>query len=146
MVDLLAVQPVADADLDRVEAVENIELGQRQPVDAAGPDRLAHQHRVEPAAASLAPGVDTELPAPAADLFADLVVKLSRERPLADPGRVGLANAEHIADPTRSDAGSGRRLRRHRVGGRDVGVSAVVDIEKRALGALEQDALALAPP
>src|SRR6185437_6731903 len=37
MVDFLAVEPVADTDLDRIEPVENVELGQRQPMDAAGP-------------------------------------------------------------------------------------------------------------
>ena len=74
MVDFLAVQHVAGADLDRVEAVENIELGQRQAVDAAGADGLPHQHGIEPAAAALAPGVDAELLAAAADLLADLVV------------------------------------------------------------------------
>src|SRR6476661_4232337 len=37
-----------------------------------------------------------------------------------------------------------RRLRRHRVGRGDVRISAVVDVEQRALRALEQYALALA--
>ena len=128
----------------RVEAVENIELGQRQAVDAAGPHGLAHQHRVEPAAAPLAPGIDAEFLAAAADLLADLVVQFGRERPLADPGRIGLADPEHIADRARPHAGAGRRLRRHGVGRGDVGIGAVVDIEQRALRALEQNALALA--
>src|SRR6185437_11893999 len=97
----LAIQPIADADLDAVEAVENIELGQRQAMDAAGPHGLAHQHRVEPAAAPLAPGVDAEFPAAAADLLADLVGQFGRERALADPRRIGLADAEHIADRAR---------------------------------------------
>src|SRR5579871_3408286 len=107
MVDLLAVEPVAGAHLDGVEAVENVEFGERKAVDAAGPHRLAHQHRVEPAAAPLAPGVDAELPAATADLLADLVGELGRERPLADAGRIGLADAEHIADRARAHAGAG---------------------------------------
>ena len=115
-----------------------------RPCDAAGADGLPHQHGVEPAAAALAPGVDAEFLAAAADLLADLVVQLGRERALADPGRVGLADAEHIADRARAHAGAGRRLRRHRVGRGDVGIGAVVDVEQRALRALEQDALALA--
>src|ERR1700759_5276568 len=96
VVDFLAVQSIADADLDGVEAVENIELGQRQAVDAAGPHRLAHQHGVEPAAAPLAPGVDAEFLAAAADLLADLVMQFGGERPLAYPRRIGLADAKHI--------------------------------------------------
>src|ERR1700709_2189851 len=85
MVDFLAVQHVAGADLDRVKTVENVELGQRQPGDATCPHRLPHQHGVEPAAAPLAAGVDAEFLAAAADLLADLVVEFGRERALADP-------------------------------------------------------------
>ena len=71
-------------------------------------------------------------------------VQFGRERPLPDPGRIGLADPEHIADRARPHAGAGRRLRRHGVGRGDVGIGAVVDVEQRALRALEQDALALA--
>src|SRR6202021_2228598 len=116
MIDFLAVQHVAGTDLDAGETVENIELGQRQAVDAAGPHRLAHQDRIEPAAAPLAPGVDAELLAAAADLLADRVMQFGRERTLPDPGRIGLADPEHITDRARSHAVAGRRLRRHRVG------------------------------
>ena len=93
MVDLLAVQHVAGADLDTVEAVEDIELGQSKTGDAAGADGLAHQHGIEPAAAPLAPGVDAEFLAAATDLLTDLVVQFGRERALADPRRIGLADA-----------------------------------------------------
>src|SRR6266699_5983798 len=74
MVDFLAVQGIAGADLDRIEAIENVELGQRQPVDAAGPHGLAHQHRVEPAAAPRAAGIGAEFAATLADPAAGLVV------------------------------------------------------------------------
>ncbi len=45
MVDLLAVEHVADADLQLVETVEHIELGQRNAGDAVGRDRLAYKRR-----------------------------------------------------------------------------------------------------
>src|SRR3954465_12086063 len=98
MVDLAAIQTVTGAHLNGLEAIENIEFCQRQPVDAAGPHGLAHQHRIEPAAAPLAPGVDAELLAAAADLLADLIVQLGGKRPLPYPRRIGLADAEHVAD------------------------------------------------
>src|SRR5579864_1414793 len=82
VVDVLAAQPVAGADLDRIESVKNIELGQGQTVDAAGPHRLAHQRGIEPSAAALAPGVDAEFLATAADLLADLVVQFGWKRAL----------------------------------------------------------------
>src|SRR5258705_5811769 len=106
MVDFLAVQGIAGADLDRIEAIENVELGQRQPVDAAGPHRLAHQHGVEPAAAPLAPGIGAELAAALADPAAGLVVLFGRERALPDAGRIGLADAEHAPDRARAPAGA----------------------------------------
>src|SRR5712691_6029085 len=93
MVDFLAVQGVAGADLDRIEAIENVELGQRQPVDAAGPHGLAHQHRVEPAAAPRAAGIGAEFAATLADPAAGLVVLFGREWSLPHPRRIGLADA-----------------------------------------------------
>src|SRR5580693_5082861 len=98
MVDFLAVQEIAGTDLDGVEAIEDIELGQRQAVDATGAHGLAHQRGVEPAAAALASGVDAELLAAAADLLTDLIMQFGRKRTLADPGRIGLADSEHVTD------------------------------------------------
>src|SRR3984957_7286534 len=98
MVDFLAVQEIAGADLDGVKAVEDIELGQRQAVDAAGTHGLADQRGVEPAAAALASGVDAEFLAAAANLLADLIMQFGRKRTLADPGGVGLADSENVTD------------------------------------------------
>ena len=103
-------------------------------------DRLAHQHRVEPAAAPPPPGHGAELAAALAEALADLVGELGRERAAADPRRVGLGDAEHKADRRRADPRPGRRLAGHRVRRGDVGIGAVIDIEHRALRALEQDA------
>src|SRR4029078_11941380 len=125
-------------------AVENIEFRQRQAGGAGGTDGLPHQYRVEPAAAPRPAGIGAEFAATLTDPAADRLVLLGRERARADPCRIGLADPEHIADRARAHAAAGRRLRRHRVGRGDVGIGAVVDIEERALRALEQDALALA--
>src|SRR5947209_18474278 len=112
MVDRLAVELIADADLDLVEAVEDVELGQGEPIDPRGPRGLSYQHGIKPAAAPLAPGVDAELLAAAADFLTNLVVQLGRERPESDAGGVGLADAKHVADRTGANARSGRGLRR----------------------------------
>ena len=72
--------------------------------DAADRDRLAHQHRVEPAAAALAAGDRAELVAALAEPLADLVVELGREGARADAGGVGLDDAEHEARRRRADA------------------------------------------
>src|SRR5580704_13516389 len=97
IIDLLAVEPIADADLDLLEAVEDVELGQSEAADAAGAHRLAHQHGVEPATAPRPAGDDAEFLAALAERLADLVELLGRKRPGADTGGVGLADAEHIA-------------------------------------------------
>src|SRR5262249_59399996 len=97
-------------DPDFIETVEDIQLCEGEAVDTAGTDGLPHQHRVEPAAAAWPPGHDTELAAPLAQRTADLVLELGRERPLPDPGRVGLADAEHVADRRRPKPRAGRRL------------------------------------
>ena len=72
------------------------------PVMPADRRRLAHQHRVEPAAAALAPGDGAELVAALAEPLADLVVQLGRERAGADARGVGLDDAEHEADRARA--------------------------------------------
>ena len=74
------------------------------PLDAVHRHRLAHQHGVEPAAAALAARDDTEFVPAGAQKLADLVRLLGRERPLADARRVGLGDAQHIADRTGTDA------------------------------------------
>src|SRR5580704_19279837 len=144
IIDLAAVEPIADADFDLVEAVEDVELGQRQTVDAARPHRLPHQHGIEPTAASRPAGHDAEFLAAFTQHSADLVLLFRGERTLADPRRIGLAYAEHIADRAWSEPRSCRRLRRYRIRGCDKWIGAMIDIEQCALSAFKQDALALA--
>src|SRR5690242_14377695 len=115
MVERLAVDRVAGADLQLLEAVEDVELGEGDAIDAGDLDRLAHERRVEPAAAAAAAGDGAELAAALADQFADLVVELAREWTGADAGGVGLGNAEDIADGLWPDAGAGRDLAGHGV-------------------------------
>src|SRR5277367_89782 len=88
VIDLAAVEPIADADFDLVETVEDVELGQRQTVDAARPHRLPYQHGIEPTAASRPAGHDAELLAAFAQHPADLVLLLRGERTLADSRRI----------------------------------------------------------
>ena len=63
--------------------------------------------------------------------------------PGADAGRVGLDHADDPVDPGRADAGAGADAAGDRVGRRHERVGAVVDVEHRRLGALEQHRLAV---
>ena len=143
--DRLAVEPVAGAHIDLFQPVEHVELGEGDAIDARRLDRLAHHDGIEPAAAALSAGDSAELAPALADHLADGVRLLGRERPRADAGGIGLGDAEHIAERPRPDAGPGRRLRRHRVGGGDERIGAVVDVEHHPLRAFEQDALTRPP-
>ena len=104
VVDLPAVQTVADADLDLFQRIQNVELGQGDAVDAAGPHGLAHQHGVEPAAAAAAgrSRCRTRGRAGRCRRRSDRPRQFGRERAGADPRGVGLADAEHVADRARA--------------------------------------------
>src|SRR6201999_1043200 len=109
IVDRAAVERVANTDLDLVKPIENVELGQSEAVNAAGPHCLAYQHRVEPAATPRSSCDHAEFLAPLAKHFANVVELFGRKRTGADARRIGLADAEHIADRARAQPRSCRR-------------------------------------
>src|SRR5690606_25945317 len=98
---------------------------------------------VDPAAAARAAGGGAVFLAAVAQALADFVVEFGRERAAADAGGVGLADAQHVVDRIRADAGAGERAADGGVGTGDVGIGAVVDVEQGALGAFEQHLLPL---
>ncbi len=69
-------------------------------------------------------------------------MQLRRERAGAHPRGVRLEDADHRGDPGRADAGPGAGPAGGRVGRGDERVGAVVDVQQRALGALQQHGLA----
>ena len=138
MVQPVVAQPVADAHLQFVQAVQHVQLGQRDAVDAAHGDGLAHHHRVEPAAAARPTGDGAELMAALAQPAADGVVQLRRERPGADARGVGLGDAQHIVQRGGPQPGTRRRLPRRGVRGGDERIGAMVHVQHHPLGALEQ--------
>ncbi len=74
--------------------------------------------------------------------LADLVVELGRERARADPGGIGLDDAEHEAGCRGAEPGAGGGGAGDGVGRGDERIGAVIDVEQHALRALEQDAAA----
>ena len=77
-----------------------------------------------------------------ADGVAEVVVELGRERAGADAGGVGLGDPPDLVDVLRADAGAGAGAAGHDVGRGHERIGAVVDVEQRALGALEEDGAA----
>ena len=133
---------VARADVQPVEAREHVELRDRERGQRVEPDRVAERDQVEPADAPRAARGGPVLAAALADRVAELVLDLGRERPGADAGHVRLRDAPDLVDVLRPDAGADARGARDRVRRGDERIRAVVDVEQRALRALEQDRLA----
>src|SRR6185503_164915 len=100
----LAVEPIAGADLDLGQTVEDVELRQAETRDAVREHRAPQQHGVEPAAAPRPARRRTELVADRTQSPADVVVELGGERARTDARRVRLDDAEHVVDSARLDA------------------------------------------
>ena len=142
MLDPLPIDLISHTDLDRIEGVQHVEFRQRDLAERIHPCRLTHHRSVEPAAAAGPLGIHPVFVTDRAQPFADLVVEFGRERARTHPGHVGLGDAHDAIDVTGTDSGAHTRTAGDRIGRGDVGVGAVVDVEKRRLGPLEQHVVA----
>ena len=138
----LPLHDVADANFDRIDPGQNVELGERErphPVDASS---VTREHGVEPSDAPRTSGGAAELVAFFAQRICEIAGELARKRSRADARRIALADAEHRVEVARPDAGAAEDRARDAIRRGHVRVGAVIDIEHRAVGALEQHALA----
>ena len=101
MIKPLTVNAITGADLQFIHAIQHIKLRQRDSVDTVDLDRLANQHRVEPAAASGTPGDRAEFATTLAQPLADVIFKFGREWAAADPRRVRLDDTQDVIDGAR---------------------------------------------
>src|SRR5262249_17887031 len=129
---------VGDANLDRRQTVEHIQLGDGQAVDAVDLHRAFECDQVDPAAAARTPGGRAEFVAAFAQRFAGGVVEFGGKRAAADARRVRLADAEHVVDVARAHAGAGAGATDGGVGRGHERIGAVVDVEQRALRAFKK--------
>ena len=138
VVDDFAVEAVGGADLDGVEAVEAVEVGDGEFIGAVDHDGVADEDHVEPAAAAGATGGGAEFAAHVVEHVADGFV-FGGEGAGADTGRVGFGDGDDVVDHPRRDAGAGAGAAGGGVGRGDEGVAAVIDVEVGALGAFEEE-------
>ena len=89
MIPELALAHVSGADLQGLELVEDVDLGQHHRIDAVGGDRVARDGRVEPSDPPGAPGGGAVLGADLAKLIAERVGQLVGKGPY--PTRVVYA-------------------------------------------------------
>src|SRR5207249_9831283 len=121
-----AAEAIAIADSEAWLVVEEVEPLQRSDADTVDPARVARDGGSEPADAQRPASHRPELVAAFADLVADFVGQLGRERPISHARRVGLEYADGQIDLRRRDAAAGQRAARRRVGAGDVRIRAEV--------------------
>ena len=101
MIKFFAVDHVPGADFELFHSIQDIQLGQGDPVNAVDLDRLADQNAVKPAATPGAAGGSAEFLAAFAETAADVVGQFAGEGPTANTSGIGLGNAEDIIDGAR---------------------------------------------
>ena len=145
LLGLAAVRkPVPHAHRKLRELGEHVELRQRERRDPVHADGEPERDEVEPSAAPLPP-VTVPNSCPSSCTRACVGTDdLARERPLADARDVRLRDTEHLVDPIRADPEAHGRAGRDRARRGDERIRAVIEVEQRALRALEEDALAVA--
>src|SRR5919197_3924554 len=89
---------VARAHLDPLEAAEDVELRDHERRERVDPRGVLQRHEVEPAGAPWAARRGAELAAALANLGAELVVQLGRERPRADTRGIRLGDPPDLVD------------------------------------------------
>ena len=107
VIEVLAIERVLCADLDFLEPVENIELGQVErgvPVDHG---RILHDDQVEPSASTTTAGRDSPFGTDFLQLSTDVVELFGRERSTAHTGGVGLDDTNDALDDGRRDTETG---------------------------------------
>src|SRR5690606_31586254 len=130
---------VAHTDLDHIQAVEHVQLGQAQATDAVDLNCAAQDYGIEPAATAGATGSRTELVATLGQTLTDVIEQLSGERTRTYPGGVGLGDAQHVIQVQGTETGTGSRTASRGVGAGHVGIGTMVDVQQGALGTLEHD-------
>ncbi len=98
----LSVELIAHAQAQRVDAVQHVELGDTDPAHSVERHGAFQQQQVEPAAAARPAGGGAELLAPPAEVLADVVEQLGRERTRTDPRGIRLDDAQRVVDIVRS--------------------------------------------
>ena len=140
--DPLPVKVIGDAHANGFDAREDVQLVEGDRADAVHGDGIAQRHDVQPADPPRSPGDRPELVAARGDPGADLVVELRRIGSGADPGRVRLNDPDHLVHLERPDPPAGASAAGDRIGGSDEGVTPMIEIQQRPLGAFEEHVLA----
>jgi hypothetical protein len=119
------------------EAIEDIEFGDAESRYTIDLNASTKCRRIEPTATPGPSGDRSELIAPLGQMAAHLVLQLGWEWARTNPRGIGLGESEYIVNLARANAGTRTHGTGHAVATGHVGIGAVIDVEQRALGALE---------
>src|SRR5260221_13571492 len=115
-----------------------MELGDAQARNPVDLDGALERGSIEPAAAPRPARGGAEFVPALAQQLADRVVELGRKRAGAHARGIRLGDAENVMQHLRPDTRTGGRRSGNAVARGDVRVGAMIDVEKRALRAFEQ--------
>jgi hypothetical protein len=141
---LLALIAIGVTEPERREARQDVQLGEEQLGQAVHPRRVPQEDSVEPPAPPRSSRGRAELVPPLAHVPAGLPSFLGGEGTRPDARYVGLRHSDDPVHLLRPEPGSHQRSAGDRVRGGDERIGAVVQIQERPLGALQQDPPALA--
>src|SRR5690606_9983747 len=137
----LALVAVTHTNLDLLNAVQHIQLGDAQTGNTVDHDRTLHGSSIKPATTTRTTRYGTELLAHGSQTHAGVIQQFGREWTRTHARGVGLGDTQHVAQFLRANTrtcGSGTG---QAVAAGDEGVSTVVNIQQCALGTFKQELL-----
>ncbi|KAI6763110.1 hypothetical protein HG530_009090 [Fusarium avenaceum] len=126
---LLSVDLVGNGDLDRVEIVQDIELGEVQSRVVVDRSAVLDNHEVEPSASASSASRCSPFSANLLELVSNLFKIFRLESSLSDTGGVSLDHSDSLGDVLGVQGESGNDTAQCRVGGSHKWVRAIVDVE-----------------
>lgn len=139
----LAVDLVGGADGDLLHIAEDVQLSQGDVGRALYLYAVARGHQVDRPYAAGTARLCTVFRAGLPELLRVSTKPFTGERSFSHAGGVRLYNAHHLIDLCRGKSRTDRRIGGNGVGGRGIGIDAVIQVAQRAQLSLKQNGLAL---
>ena len=139
----LAVDLVGGADGDLLHIAEDIQLGERDIGGALYFHAVARGHQIDGPHAAGTARLGAVLHTGLTELLRVIAEPLAGEGALTHAGGVRLHHAHHLIDPGGGQPRAHRCVGGDGVGGRGIGIDAVIQIPQRAQLSLKQDGLVL---
>lgn len=136
----LTVVLVANGNLELLQLVQNIQLGDIQAGVAVDPGGVLEHDQIEPSTSSSSAGGDTKLGTNLLQVLSDIVELLGGEGTSANSGGVGLDNTVDVSNGG-GDTQTSANTSDSGVGGGDVRIGTKVEIQHQSVGSLDEDSL-----